>query len=55
MIAAACLVCFPEIAKLLEYAMKNGLEDTLHKYEEYLIMGGFSIGYKAGQKSMLEK
>ena len=53
-ITASLLVCFPDIAKLLEYAMKNGLEDVLHKYEEHLIMGGFSVGYKAGQKSMLE-
>lgn len=53
-ITASLLVCFPDIVKLLEYAMKNGLEDVLHKYEEHLIMGGFSVGYKAGQKSMLE-
>lgn len=53
-ITASLLVCFPDIGKLLEYAMKNGLEGTLHKYEEHLIMGGFSVGYKAGQKSMLE-
>lgn len=52
-ITASLVVCFPDIVKLLEYAMKNGLEDALHKYEERLIMGGFSIGYKAGQKSML--
>ena len=43
----------PDIVKLLEYAMKNGLEDALHKYEKCLLMGGFSIGYKAGQESML--
>ena len=53
-LAAALMVCFPDIVKLIEYAMKNGLTDTLHKYEEHLIMGGFSVGYKAGQKSMLE-
>lgn len=53
-VAAACMVCIPDIVKLLEYAMKNGLVDALHKYEEHLIMGGFTIGYKAGQKSMLE-
>ena len=52
-ITAALVVCFPDIAKLLDYAMKNGLEDVLHKYEVHLIMGGFSFGYKAGQKSML--
>lgn len=52
-ITASLVVCFPDIVKLLEYAMKNGLEDVLHKYEEHLIMGGFSVGYKAGQKSML--
>lgn len=52
-ITASLLVCFPDIVKLLEYAIKNGLEDALHKYEEHLIMGGLSVGYKAGQKSML--
>ena len=53
-ITASLLVSFPDIVKLLESAMKNGLEDALHKYEEHLLMGGFSLGYKAGQKSMLE-
>lgn len=53
-ITASLAVCFPDIIKILEYAMKNGLIDALHKYEEHLIMGGFSLGYKAGQKSMLE-
>lgn len=52
-ITASLLVSFPDIVKLLEYSMKNGLEAALHKYEEHLIMGGFSLGYKAGQKSML--
>lgn len=46
-IAASLLVCIPDIVKLLEYAMKNGLQDALQKYEEHLIMGGFSVGYKA--------
>ena len=54
-ISASLLACFPDIVKLLDYAMKNGLEDAFHKYEESLIMGGFSLGYKAGQKSMLEE
>lgn len=53
-IAASLLVCFPDIVKLIEYAQKNGHVDVLHKYEEHLIMGGFSVGYEAGQKSMLE-
>ena len=53
-ITASLLVCFPDIVKILKYAIKNGLEDVLHKYEEHLLMGGFSVGYKAGQKSMLE-
>ena len=52
-LAVALMVCFPDIVKLLEYAMKNGLEDALNKYEERLLMGGFSRGYKAGQQSML--
>lgn len=52
-ITASLLVSFPDIVKLIEYAMKNGLENALHEYEEHLIMGGFSIGFKAGQKSML--
>lgn len=52
-VAASLLVCIPDIVKLLEYARKNGLEDVLHKYEEHLFMGGFTLGYKAGQKSML--
>lgn len=53
-LAASIMVCFPDIAKLIEYAMKNDLEDVLHKFEDHMIMGGFSVGYKAGQKSMLE-
>lgn len=52
-ITTALLMTGPDIVKLLEYAMKNGLEDALHKYEKCLLMGGFSIGYKAGQESML--
>lgn len=53
-LAASLMACFPDIVKLLEYAKKNGLEYVLHKYEEHLIMGGFSVGYRAGQKSMPE-
>jgi hypothetical protein len=52
-VATALAACFPDISKIIGYAMKNGLEDVLHKYEEHLIMGGFSLGYKAGQQSML--
>lgn len=53
-ITTSLLMAGPDIVKLLEYEMKNGLEDALHKYEKLLLMGGFSIGYKDGQKSMLE-
>ena len=52
-ILAAALASGHDIVKVIDSVMKAGLEQALHEYENYLIMGGFSLGYKAGQKSML--
>lgn len=42
-------------AALIALAIKHGLVETLHSYAYHCMMGGFSLGYKAGQESMLEK
>lgn len=43
----------PDIVKLIDLVTKQGLVDALHEFEHRLLMGGFSLGYKAGQESML--
>ena len=52
-ILAAALASGHDIVKIIDSVMKAGLEQALHEYENYLMMGGFSLGYKAGQQSML--
>jgi len=44
-----------DMVKVIEFVNKSGLANALHEYEYALMMGGFSLGYKAGQESMLEK
>lgn len=42
-------------AMLITLAAKHDLVNVLHSYAYHCMMGGFSLGYKAGQESMLEK
>ena len=52
---AALIACgIKEAATLINTAKERGLENTLRSYATHMMMGGFSIGFKAGRKSMLE-
>ena len=53
--AALLAAGLAESAMLILAVEKVGLTDTLHSYAIHCMMGGFSLGYKAGQESMLEK
>ena len=54
MTASIVSVGTEEMSKLITLILKAGMDDVMHAYENALMMGGFSLGYKAGRESMLE-
>ena len=43
-----------ESSRMVTALEQSAFCETMRKYEQFLVMGGFALGFGAGRKSMLE-